>query len=307
MSTVDISIIIPVYNDPVGIRTTLYSLVQQNTSESYEILPVDNNSEDATGSVIASCETRYPSLVNGLEKNDVQGQFAALNHGIQHASGRLLCFMDADMYAPPHYLERASTFMRGPEKQYAGCNVEVVTGTSASIAAKYDALFGFDSAKYVQTYNFAGTGCLLTSKDLFEQVGGFDEKLVSSGDLEFGQRVCKAGIPQHFADHITLYHPARRYVSGHIKQRFRIGRGKYQMKCFYPEYHSGKTFTDALGDLLLNPFRFRRTCESRGILNRVSIAMMFVLSMIRRGAACLGVLYETVRMNRTYEERTQRG
>lgn len=50
------SIIIPVYDDAEGLETTLDSLVDQDYSESYEIIPVDNNSSDDTRKVIARFE-----------------------------------------------------------------------------------------------------------------------------------------------------------------------------------------------------------------------------------------------------------
>lgn len=77
MGSVEISVIIPVYNDAEGLRDTLESLVDQEFDGDYEILPVDNNSADNTGEVIEEFERNYPKLVRGLEENEIQSSYAA--------------------------------------------------------------------------------------------------------------------------------------------------------------------------------------------------------------------------------------
>ncbi|MFO7988849.1 MAG: glycosyltransferase [Desulfotignum sp.] len=49
-----LSVVIPVYNDPVGIQATLDSLLAQNTSHDYQITVADNDSTDRTPEVVQS-------------------------------------------------------------------------------------------------------------------------------------------------------------------------------------------------------------------------------------------------------------
>ncbi|WP_306169491.1 glycosyltransferase [Halococcus qingdaonensis] len=59
------SVVIPVYNDTDGIRLTLESVTGQTyPTDNYEVLAVDNGSDDRTRDVIETYSERYPALVS---------------------------------------------------------------------------------------------------------------------------------------------------------------------------------------------------------------------------------------------------
>lgn len=95
----EISIIIPVYNDPVGLTNTINSLVKQDFKGKYEILIVDNGSDDNTPEIIQKFEKKYSNLVEGFKENEIQSSYAARNKGIKKSRGEILVFIDADMWA----------------------------------------------------------------------------------------------------------------------------------------------------------------------------------------------------------------
>ena len=57
-----ISIVVPVYNDPDGIRATLESLLAQSTGREYRVVVVDNDSTDRTPEVVRSYDDARLSL-----------------------------------------------------------------------------------------------------------------------------------------------------------------------------------------------------------------------------------------------------
>ncbi|MEO0331699.1 MAG: glycosyltransferase, partial [Bacteroidota bacterium] len=229
-----ISVIIPVYNDPQGLEATLASLVVQNTSDLFEIIVADNGSIDHTQQVANDFEHRFPSLVRLVIESDQQGSYAARNKAIINAKGKLLFFVDADMVAPPDYIEKITAVFQENDADYVGCKVDVVTDKT-TLAAKYNQLGGFKVDVDLKSNHFVPTCCLSIKKDVIEQVGNFDARLESGGDYEFGTRVYRAGLQQLYTDSVTLKHPARWKYRSLMNKSRRVARGICQLAYYYPD------------------------------------------------------------------------
>ena len=224
-----ISVIVPVYNDPEGIGTTLRALTKQSfPRRSYEIVVCDNNSTDATQTVVQRFQHDYPDLVRLVVEDQHQSSYAARNRGIANSTGDILAFVDADMWMDDDWLTRVVDKMQDDSIHYLGCNVEIVP-KGKSLVGRYNALFGFRVRNYLEHEHFAPTCCLVIRRTVLERVGMFDSSLSSGGDRLFGNRVYTAGIEQHFAEHITLYHPARETLQSLTQKSLRVGRGNYQL------------------------------------------------------------------------------
>ena len=88
-----ISVITPVYNDPIGISVTLDSLLALRTTDRYEVVVVDNGSTDTTLDRIQNHSSENPNI-RWFREIEVQGSYAARNTGIEHAEGDVLSFLD---------------------------------------------------------------------------------------------------------------------------------------------------------------------------------------------------------------------
>jgi len=106
--------------------------------------------------------------------------------------GDILGFVDADMWVETDYVESITDKMTADDRDYMGCNVELVTDDGT--IGRYRSTTGFDVEKYVREKRFAPTCCVVTRKRVFDAVGLFDSRLRSNGDLEFGRRVHEAGF-----------------------------------------------------------------------------------------------------------------
>ena len=93
-----VSIILPARNEEEFIGKCLDSLVKQNY-ENYEIIVIDDSSEDKTGEIISEYAKKYPKIipVSARPKPDGwMGKNWACMEGYSKATGELLLFTDAD-------------------------------------------------------------------------------------------------------------------------------------------------------------------------------------------------------------------
>tara|TARA_A100001015_G_C14973791_1_gene706306 strand:+ start:490 stop:1497 length:1008 start_codon:yes stop_codon:yes gene_type:complete len=125
----EISIIIPVYNVSSFIEKCIKSLVDQSFRD-FECIIINDGTKDNS-----------IELVEGIIKGDKhfkvfhqknQGQGMARNLGLKHAQGKYICFIDADDFVEPNYLE---VMYREIEKQKADvvcCGFNIITKDKSS-------------------------------------------------------------------------------------------------------------------------------------------------------------------------------
>jgi glycosyltransferase involved in cell wall biosynthesis len=227
-----VSVVIPVYNDPRGIQQTLESVTSQSVTDC-EICIIDNNSTDDTPDIIRKYADKHDNITL-LVEDEIQGSYAARNKGLEHANGDVIAFLDADETVDEDYLETALEAMDEQDVDYLGCNVEL-TVDEDTLVGRYNARTGFPVKQYLKEEHYAPTCALLVRQQVFEDVGTFDSRLVSGGDIEFGQRVHDAGYDQGYAEDAVVTHPARTSFESLAKKNFRVGRGFCQKQRYYPE------------------------------------------------------------------------
>lgn len=228
-----VSVIIPVYNDPSGIRATLSSVLSESVFKP-EIIVVDNDSDDGTKDIVEEYTAKYPN-VNLAKETSIQSSYAARNRGIEVATGGVLIFLDADVTVSEGWISTALDVMDTEELHYLAPNVHITLPKDSTFAGKYDSVTGFPNKEYINHHRFAPTACLFVTRDLIDDIGCFDQRLISGGDKEFGNRTHEAGYELGYTSSITVHHPARNSLSSLAKKDFRVGRGIAQKQRFYPE------------------------------------------------------------------------
>lgn len=101
-----ISIVIPVYNERDNLEPLTEALLQslRQFKKPYEIVFVDDGSNDGSTEVLESIALRNPSVrVIVLRRN--YGQSAAFAAGIEHARGNIIVTMDADLQNDPRDIQ----------------------------------------------------------------------------------------------------------------------------------------------------------------------------------------------------------
>jgi GT2 family glycosyltransferase len=204
-----VSVVIAVKDDAVRLRLCLEALARQTVPrESFEVVVVDNGSADDPAPVAAA----FP-FVRFL-REPRPGVSPARNCGLAQSRGSVLAFTDADCLPHADWLEaglrRLEEFPRGA--LVAG-RVEVVPFKPGRPEALelFDMAHAFDQRTFVERWHFGATANVFVSRAAVEAVGGFDERIPNYGeDVDFGQRVWKAGWPVAYAPGAVVNHPARR-------------------------------------------------------------------------------------------------
>lgn len=101
--TIDISVIIPVYNAVDTIDRCIASLTSQVTQWNYELLFIDDGSKDNSLSLLQGWKHRDKRIRVFSQSNS--GVSLARNLGLQNASGNYVAFVDSDDWVDPYYLE----------------------------------------------------------------------------------------------------------------------------------------------------------------------------------------------------------
>src|SRR3989454_6016449 len=99
----DLSVVVPTYNQAELLRESVQSLVDQTLSPGqYEIVVVDDGSTDGTPTVLA--EFGHSVQVVRLPAN--RGRSAARNAGIREARAPLIVLVDSDILVRPDFLDQ---------------------------------------------------------------------------------------------------------------------------------------------------------------------------------------------------------
>lgn len=98
----DVSVILPVYNVEKYIRRCLDSLVNQDCSCSYEIIIINDGSQDGSAEIIGEFEQNY-DFIRAISQENA-GVSAARNRGIAEAKGKYVALVDSDDFVEPGYI-----------------------------------------------------------------------------------------------------------------------------------------------------------------------------------------------------------
>lgn len=181
---VEVSVIVPTYNEEKGIEATLGSVSRQTLPRSeYEIIVVDGNSSDRTREVAARHADRVV-LQTG------KGVGNARNDGAAVAKGRIVVHTDGDALVPEDWLRTIVSLF--------GQGVVCVCGPDSPREAegRYRALYGMFNA-FSRIASLAGLTWTRGSntavrRDVFAAVGGYSD-LPILDDGELGLRLKKVG------------------------------------------------------------------------------------------------------------------
>jgi glycosyltransferase involved in cell wall biosynthesis len=97
MKPIDLSIIIPFYNEEDNVRFVLDGIhrVFKDSEIGYEIIPVANGSVDRSPEIIADCCNRYDSM-SCVEIKSNKGLGWGLRKGFEAAQGTYICYFGGD-------------------------------------------------------------------------------------------------------------------------------------------------------------------------------------------------------------------
>jgi len=212
----DISIIIVNYNTYELTAQAIQSVYNTNTSYSYEIIVVDNNSSDDSIPILSN---RYPN-VHFIKNISNEGFSKANNQGIQVSKGRYILLLNSDTIIEEDTLETMIRYMdERPNVGASGCKVVLPTGELDKAckrgfphpSAAFYYLSGFskkhpENPKYNQYHlshldpdiehsvdSLVGA-FMMVRKETINEVGMLDETFFMYGeDIDWCYRIKEAG------------------------------------------------------------------------------------------------------------------
>ena len=201
-----VSVVIATYNRGSLLRATLESVLQQSFG-SYEVLVVDDGSTDQTRELLASYGDRIRSY---YQEN--RGPSAARNLGVRHARGKWIAIQDSDDICASDYLENLYGFVeKQPDVGMVFANGAYLGGPehnrdtiipkekSARLAAGGVMLADLFDKSIVRLQ------AALVSKEAYWAVGGLDENLRISMDLDLAFRLYMR-YPVAYLDEVVFYY-----------------------------------------------------------------------------------------------------
>ena len=222
MNNLKVSVIIPTYNDPKGINECLNSLKKQTLSkDEFEVIVVDNNKNLSEYDNIDS---------NVVILHEIRpGSYTARNTALDIARGKYIAFTDSDCSVAEDWLEKGLCRLALEVTRVAGkIKLYDSNQTKSSIFAKsYEKAFAFNQKEYAERGESV-TANLMIHKAFIEELGKFDEKLFSGGDIEWNKRASKKKIPIVYAEEVVVFHPTRATLNEIISKRLRVLGGQYE-------------------------------------------------------------------------------
>lgn len=192
--TLSVSVIIPAYNSAATIERAITSVLQQ-TLAPLEIIVVDDGSSDDTA---ARVSLGFPSVTLLTQKN--AGAARARNAGVEHASGVLVAFLDADDAWHPQKIERqvaAFGLFPAVDLLCTGCqHIQQAQWHAQMLAqqSQYDdtpvQLLNFNQ---VFAHPFLATPSVMIKREFFNSLGGFDTGLETAEDVDLWLRSAYEG------------------------------------------------------------------------------------------------------------------
>ena len=108
MRSITYSIVIPVFNEEGSLRELLQELLMVMTrlSSPYEIVFVDDRSNDETPKILKEFQAALPEIVSVLTLPQRSGQTYALRQGLNKAQGSIVITLDGDLQNDPADIPR---------------------------------------------------------------------------------------------------------------------------------------------------------------------------------------------------------
>ncbi|MFA4983251.1 MAG: glycosyltransferase [Candidatus Micrarchaeia archaeon] len=182
---IDVSVIVPAYNEEKYIGACLAAIKRQKFNGTYEVIVGDGHSTDHTTKIAHDYGAKVVEERFGTASG---GRYAAA----KVAKGRIYLFTSSDTLPCPEWVQSAYDLFKDRKVAWAVGNVRPFEGNIAEhigsiILNIFAAVLNRIGLAYVNGDNIAARA------DAYWKCGGFNPKLATSEDTDLGQRLMKQG------------------------------------------------------------------------------------------------------------------
>lgn len=277
-----VSIIVPCYNEQATIHLLLESILKQTYPRaSMEVVIADGLSEDQTRRAIASFQAEHADLFLRVVDNERRSIPSSLNLAIKASRGEIIVRLDAHSMPIPEYVARCvQDLENGCGNNVGGLwmiqpggrdwMAESIAAAAAHPLGAGDALYRLKAkAGAVDTIPFGAF-----RRELIEEIGGFDETLLTNEDYEFNARIRQSGGVVWLDPEIRSTYIARRSLPELARQYWRYGFWKYRMLRRYP-----------------NTVRWRQALPPAFVTSLIGLTFLSIFLPLARFVLALQVLF----------------
>ena len=194
-----ISVIIPTWNRAGSLPAAIESVLAQ-TLKADEVIVVDDGSTDDSRDII---RRRFPDVRYLYQEN--RGVSSARNTGIQAAAGDWIALLDSDDRWAPHKLERQQHALRArPDAQVCHSDEIWIRNGRRVNPMKKHAKRGGLIFQHCLPLCVISPSASIIRRELFDEIGLFDEALPACEDYDLWLRIC-AAHPVLYLDEPLLF------------------------------------------------------------------------------------------------------
>lgn len=216
-----VAIILPAYNEEKEIDSAINQLISQ-TYSNREIIVVDDGSTDGTfDKALAAASGKKGMRVIRANHG---GPSYARNLGVKESSGEIVFFGECDCVYDPDYLQKAIKALSGNPKAGAVCLTGGPLKLKSTMATNCIELENNLQHKLLETGKIKPFYAWVFWREVFNKVGGYDEKLFQAEDRDLFGRVVRAGYEIAWVPGINWRHKRVETLSELSSKWFARGR-----------------------------------------------------------------------------------
>ena len=245
-----VSIVIPTRDQAELLRACVTSILGKTTYPAYEVVLVENNSQDARTfelyDELARQDERVRMVVWEPPEPGTFNYSALVNFGVAHATGELVVLLNNDTEViEPRWLEEMAGCLMRPEVGVVGAKLLFGDGLIQHVGMianpdgdychvcqnlPQDALGPSYAAMMPGDYSMVTGACQMVSRALYNSLGGYDEELaVGFNDGDFCLRAREAGYATTVCAHAVLRHRefstrGREVTDTRLRKRYLVER-----------------------------------------------------------------------------------
>lgn len=229
-----ISIVIPAYNEEMGVIRTVQSVLANNYKNK-QIIVVNDGSRDRTAQMLKNFQRRHPGQFTAVNQANA-GKAAAINRAVRYwATGKLVMVVDADSLLKPDAISNMVAHFRDRNVIAAAANVKIIpTRKLFGIAQRFEYLISYRMKRALTVFNMeyiiGGVGSTFRRSVLLQANLYDTDTMTEDIDLtvklirKFGNkhgRIHYAADALAYTEHVLTFRSL-------IKQRFRWKYGRFQ-------------------------------------------------------------------------------
>jgi len=231
-----VSIIVASYNSADTIKQCLQSLIALDYPKGHvELLVMDGLSKDDTVKIAKQLDIKVISINLNAP--------AAYNYAQKIVSHPILGFVDSDAKVESDWLKKLVRHLEAP--MVAGVSGAIETWNQTNPWAKS---IGYElKSRYQRIGKYTSriaTMNLLLKRSILEEVNGWDERLPSQYDTDFGHRIAKQGYKIAYEPNAICYHYNRPTLKAFYRQQLQYGKNTLKLYLKHGQLAKGDEITD---------------------------------------------------------------